>query len=53
MNLVYIDFVFELINNAAKQQQERKHPQTILTQIDETQTVKSTTKHKIEKKTID
>jgi len=41
---------FKLINNAAKQQQERKQTVPILTQIDETQTTKVPTKQKSKRK---
>ena len=41
---------FKLINNAAKQQQERKLTGPIMTQVDETQTVKASTKHKSKRK---
>jgi hypothetical protein len=41
---------FKLINNAAKQQQERKQTAPVLTQVDETQTNKAPTKQKSKKK---
>jgi len=41
---------FKLINNAVKQKQERKFPVPIMTQVDETQTVKASTKHKSKRK---
>jgi hypothetical protein len=41
---------FKLINNVAKQQQERKHTVPILTQVDETQTIKAQTKQKSKRK---
>ncbi|CAF4302752.1 unnamed protein product, partial [Adineta steineri] len=41
---------FKLINNAAKQQQERQLIAPTMTQIDETQTTKASTKHKSKRK---
>ncbi|CAF5103120.1 unnamed protein product, partial [Rotaria socialis] len=41
---------FKLINNAAKQQQQRKLISPTMTQIDETQTTRAATKHKSKRK---
>jgi hypothetical protein len=41
---------FKLVNNVAKQQQQRKSTVPIMTQVDETQTTKIPTKHKSKRK---
>jgi hypothetical protein len=41
---------FKLINNAAKQQQQRKHISPTMTQIDETHTARTSSKHKSKRK---
>ena len=41
---------FKLINNAAKQQQQRKHKSPNMIQIDETQTTRTSSKHKSKRK---
>ncbi|CAF3740732.1 unnamed protein product [Rotaria sordida] len=44
---------FKLINNAAKQQQERQHIVPTATQINETQTSKPSAKHRFKRKSLD